>query len=288
MSGTNSLEDLKELLGPIHHLFSGIVWVLHDARDSEEAQYLESIKGEGKVIHYYYSGRHDASRNQYLWCGPIQQGEWIFSCDTLERVQPSFVQMAKRMLPDMENQNIAIALYYGKPLIYRHHESLEFSGTPHEGLRMRNGQGQTIELSRVWPDESQVRLNVRPLKRKDPYGWVGHYVRYYLAIPWGGNHCLLGNEHRGDPIALYREREQMRIEVRDYLRGLGVPLNEGGLRKLFSEPLSAKMIHYVNRERILNDAYRYWVLNDLSVKDDHTWKGMIHLDIPSQPVKIIP
>ncbi len=290
VAGPGSLEDLRELYEPIRAYFTGLCAVYHGECDDPESRYLESAKGVGRIVYLPYVGRHDQSRNVALHCGAIEQGDWVMQCDTLERLVSDFVGTR---VPDMMRRGrgpmgdeipLNAFFYYSKPLLFEYHESLQYAGTPHEGLRRLDGKMHACELSVFIPDESKVRLNVRPLKRTDPYHWVGHYVRYYLATPWGANHCLLGNEHRGDPMKLYQEREALRIEVREYLRANGVPLTEAGLRKfLTAGEIPPTMRGYINRERILNDAYRYWVLNDLTVKDDHTWAGMVQIKLDPIP-----
>ena len=64
MSGPNSISDLKELIDPIKQYFDGVVWVLHDSRESEEAKYLDSVKAKGAVIHLPWSRRHAFARAQ--------------------------------------------------------------------------------------------------------------------------------------------------------------------------------------------------------------------------------
>lgn len=281
MAGPGSFQDIDELWTPIKDYFDGIVAVYFGSRDDIEAKYLETAKGAGYITYLPYTGRHDLARTCALHCGVIQPGDWVMQVDVLERLVPEFIE--RHVIPwyGMCGLNPNMWLYYSKPLLFAYHESLQYQGTPHEGLRRLDGGAKVSELSQndFFKDESTVRVNVRPLKRTDPYHWLGHYVRYYLGTPWGGNHCLLGNEHRGDPIKLYHEREALRIEVRDYLRANGVPLNEHGLRKLLTAgQIPPTMVDYINRERILNDAYRYWVLNDLTVKDDHTWAGMVKVE----------
>jgi len=204
MSGPNSLEDLKELLDPIKDYFAGIVWVLHDARDSQEAEYLESIKGQGKVIHYYYSGRHDASRNQYLWCGPIQEGDWVVTCDTLERINSQFALGLPFFLGHWEKQGANCIYYYGKILAFKYHESFHYVGTPHEAGRRDDGQMRAVEISDSYPNEADVLLNVRPQKR-DSQHFIKHYAKYSLMI-WGSNHYMLGLENKPRARELFMER----------------------------------------------------------------------------------
>lgn len=274
MSGPNSLEDLVELLDPIKSYFDGIVWVLHDSVGSEEDKYLESIKGEGKVIHYYYSGRHDASRNQYLWCGPIKQGDWCCQTDLLERVSLEFLPNIRKYIKEFIDNKINMVFYYHKPFLFEYHESLQYIGSPHEGIRRNDHDTRAIELSQQLPNEKDVRINVRPLKRKDPYQWMWHYLRYYLG-PWGSNHCLLGNENRGDPMKIYAQRERIRLLFRDYIVSLGASLNVDSVKEFLTKnPTDVKLIEFVNQEKILNDVYRFVVLNDLTVNDNHHWKDL--------------
>lgn len=272
MAGPGSFQDLDELWTPIQDHFDGICAVYFGSRDDIEAKYLETTKGAGYITYLPYTGRHDLARVCAIHCGAIQHGDVVCQFDTLERLNPEF---ANEMLGLLDSR-INTLFYYGKVLLYEYHESVTFQGTPHEAFRRLDGGTKAVELSQYQPDESKVRLNVRPIKRTDPYHWVGHYVRYYLATPWGSNHCLLGNEHRGDPMKLYQEREALRIEVRDYLRAQGVPLTVDGLRVyLTTKPITEAMKSYIEKECILNDAYRYWVLGDLTIKDDHSWSSMV-------------
>lgn len=284
MCGPGSLQDLQELWEPIKDHFAGISAVYFGDRDDLEARYLEIVKGEGRIVYLPYVGRHDLARNVALHSGVIQNGDWVMQCDGLERLVPEFIQtrvpdmMSRGSGPTGDETPINTFFYYAKPILFQYHESLQYSGTPHEGLRRLDGRMSACELSHFLPDESKVRVNVRPIKRTDPYHWVDHYAKYYISTPWGSNHCLLGNEKRGDPMKIYQEREALRIEFREYLRGSGVPLTVEGLKKILTpENIPDKMKEYVNREGILNDFYRYHILKDFSVKDDHSWQSMITL-----------
>jgi hypothetical protein len=282
IAGPDSYDDIREMVEPIRDLFAGLVVTYHGKPDDIEAKYLEVVKGEGRIIYLPYSGRHNHSRNSYLWCGPIQQGDWCIQTDHLEHPNRQFIE---KHVPYLTTQSNGIFYYYGKPFLFQLHESMQYVGSPHENLQRLDGQGRVAELSQMWPDESMVRMNVRPFKRKDPFGWCTHYAKYYIATPWGSNHCLLGNEHRGDPVQLYQEREALRVRFRDYLRDMDVPLTLDGLLWFMkTNPNDSVLVETANKERIINDLYRLLVLKDESIKDDHTWAGMvtIPLDTPTQ------
>lgn len=277
MCGPGSLNDLKELLEPIRDYFDGIVATYHGSINDDEANYLENIKKDGKILYLPYSKRHHHSRNTYLWCGPIKQNDWICTSDVLEHPNSSFCADLKNFIPNLDKSGINMVYYYGKPFLFKYHDSLEYYGSPHEGLQRKDGKSVAIELSKSFPDEKDIRLNVRPLKRTDSYQWMHHYLKYYI-FPWGSNHCLLGNENRGHPYEIYQKRESLRIEFLEYLISQNVELNNESVIKFLTENYNNPIIKKViNEEKIINDIYRFYVLNDKSVNDNHHWKDMISI-----------
>lgn len=276
MAGPNSAPDLKYLLEPLRPHIDGIVIVLHDSRGAPEDDYLTSI--DAHVIHLPWSRRHAFARNHYLWCGPIQQGDWVIQCDVLERINPQFAANLRHFISGLEPQGVNAVFYYNKAFIYQQHESLEFVGSPHEGLRRHDGQMRAIELSQYYPTETDVRYSVRGQRRDTPFSWVTHYLRYYL-YPYGSNHCLLGNCDRGDEMIIFRQRETMRNTFRDEMRRRQIPMSVDSLVQYWRDnPLDDKMIYWINHEKILNDAYRYLVRGDESVIDEHRWTSLKPID----------
>lgn len=277
MTSAGKTEDLKELIEPIHQYFDGLIWTFHYPKD-EGADYLESRKGCGEIIYTNFCKRHGFSRNHYLWAGPATDGDWLVQTDDLERLVPEFAAKIRDMIPDLEENGVNVVTYFGKAFIYKWDESLEFVGSPHEGLTRRDGQANHIELSQAFPDENKVRKNVRPLKRQDKFHWMTHYLRYYIEYPIGSNHCLLGNEHRGNPAQIFQQREQVRYHFRNELRKRGIPLTVAGFKEyLENNKPDEKMTAFINSEKILNDAYRFWSLKDETINDNHHWKDMIKL-----------
>lgn len=269
MAGPNSLDDLRELWEPIRHHFSGLVVTYHGDRRDAEALYLEDVKGEGAVIYLPFSRRHDFSRNAYLYCGPMQDGDWAMQCDTKERILPDFITgFVVPFLADVErkaHQGINLVYYHTKVLLYEYHESLRFQGSPHEGLTRGDGQARAVDITSIFPDESDVRPNVRA-KTRGAFHWVGHYLAYFL-YPWGSNHCLLGWENRRDQLPA---REGRRLAFRQFLRSKGYPVTVDGVKELFSEsPLDEATKTCINDELILHDYYRHAILGDTTLTDKH-------------------
>lgn len=271
MSGPGSLLDLQELLGPIHTFFDGIVWVLHDSVGSEEEEYLNSIKGCGRIINYYYHRRHDQSRNQYLWCGPIKNGDWIVQTDLLERLDVGFASQVRETCKKLREVNINLAYFEGKPLMYEYHESIIFRGSPHEGLVRDDGNARSLILDSYYT-ESKPRLNVRNIKRPNKFGWVDHYLNYYL-FPFGSNHCLLGLDsiHKDSNLLIqaFQKREKLRIAFLTYLEYKNIDRTVDAVKALFQQTIDKDLALMINNELILNDFYRYHILKDNTVIDNH-------------------
>ncbi len=275
MCGPGSLEDVRDMLEPVREFFDGLLVAYHGDFCDEISQYLEARKGVGRIVHLPYVGRHSQSRNVAIHSGPAENGDWVFVTDVLEHPSPLFCSALKATIPSWERSGANGIYYFGKPLCVEYHESLQYEGTPHEGLSRQAGGMRAFDLSGVMPDEAKVRLNVRPLRRKDPLGWVSHYARYYVEQPWGSNHCLLGNENRpkeGSPVDIYRRREQLRLEFRDQLRVTGYALTVNGMKAFLHEESLDSYRRWVNGEKIVQDCYRLWVLNDETVRDEHTWE----------------
>lgn len=275
MAGPNSLTNLKELIEPVREFFDGIVCVLHDSENSPEQTYLDSLPLPTTIIHLSFARRHAFSRNHYLWCGPIEEGAWLCQVDVLERLNSQFAANLRPFIASAESQGINAVFYYQKAFIYQQHESLEFIGSPHEGLRRHDGKMRAAELSQQYPIETDIRYSVRHLKRDTSFSWIGHYAKYYIEYPYGSNHCLLGNSDRGDEMTIFRQREYMRNTFRDYMRLKGMPLTVDGVIQYWRDhPLDEAMRRFVNGEKVLNDLYRYRILNDLTCVDEHKWTSL--------------
>ncbi len=125
------------------------------------------------------------------------------------------------------------------------------------------------------PVEQEVRYSVRHLKRDTPFSWVNHYLRYFYEYPFGSNHCLLGNCDRpweGTEMEIFQRREAVRLAFRDEMRRRGIPLTCAALKDYWlSHPLDDKMRYYVNADKILQDAFRLYVLKDETIVDEHKY-----------------
>lgn len=279
MCGENSLEDIREMYEPIKEFFDGICAACFADRFSPEALYLEVNKGEGYITYLPYTGRHSLARNVAIHNGTIQDGHWIVQTDVLEHPQPWFLKTLAPLF--MAEGRVNCCYYYGKPFLFQYHESLEYHGTPHENLIRGDGKMQAIELAHAWPDESKVRLNVRPRKR-DKWHFLKHYGRYSL-LPWGSNHYILPLSGKPNAEEIFRKRESARMAFIDLLRELNIKRDVDSIIEYMKGEMDPRFVAHIEADKVWNDIYRFFILCREDFTDNHDWNDLVKiLDIKDQ------
>ena len=277
-----NLGYLHEMIDPILPYLDGLIVVVHSENHSWSAPcaaYLDSIKGMGKIIHRDWVKRHDVSMNETLYTECMQEGDIGIWCDLNELPMPEFVSKIKtEILPVMEAQQIDVLAYYGKAYVYRYSENLRYRESPHWVL---TGFRRGAEYSQIEPDESKVRKNMQPIRRTDPQHYVRHFAYYYL-YPAGSNQCALGlDRYNSDPKEqekFFIERETRRLDFRRALKKRGIPLTvDAVIGMMKSGNMDEEMKEFVRREKVLNDVYRKFILNDLDFRDAHDWKDLVEV-----------
>lgn len=269
ITNSDNFPNLNEMIEPIIDYFDGLIWTFHYPKDSG-AIYLESRKKNGEIIYANFSQRHGFSMTQFLWQGPMKEGDKFIVLDSSERLSIDFCKnKLSDLISKMDMNNIAMIANYGKGFIFRYNEQLEFRGSPHWYATQLDGFSHNIELSK--DDFYSVRA-----ENRDEWHFIKHYLKYYL-YPAGSNHCLLGLEKNGNPNELFPKREALRLEFRRELIRRGVDLIPDSVIDLFKKELDNTLKMYIMNEKILNDIYRFYVVGDKNFKDDHDFKNMIQL-----------
>ncbi len=272
-----NVDNITEMVEPVLPWLDGIIWALNDCpADDPGARYLESVKGDGKVIHRPWAvGRHNVSMNETLYTGLIAEDDYMLYADALERPMSPFVSRIKAEIgPMMEAADLDVLFYYGKPFLIRYRETLEYRGSPHWHLEGWNGRA--IEWNKIEPDEKQVRFNARPLKRTDPFQWVTHYLKY-LLYPAGTNHALLGLDTHGDPNVLFAPREANRLEFRREMVRRGFPTTVEGfllMCRAAGQP-DDELKCWLGSDKVFSDAYHHLVRGRTDVVHSHDPKDAL-------------
>lgn len=269
MTGPGEVENLKEVIEPIYDQFDGLVWTFHIPADSG-ADYLESRKGQGEILYTKYCRRHDLSRNIYLHQGPIKEGDYFVGIDTMEKLLPEFFNRLPQLFNILISNDIDGVYLHGKRFMFRYNELMEHAGNPHEYIK---GVNRAVELTKIAGFENSVEYftNLRPQKR-DKYHFVRHFGLHFW-FPAGSNGMLLGLD---DNIPEFHRREAQRLECLKYCRNtLGINSADEFIDWIQKHPLTTELKQFINREKILNDIYRYYVLGDRNFGSDLKVKDMI-------------
>jgi hypothetical protein len=288
MSGPNEYENIFELVDPIKPYIRGVCALIHDSNEFDKGvEYLLKINNElgaGNIIFGPYTGDHSLSRNRIFRETGIKDNDFLLIIDTLERVGNKFALNLSRWCEYMNDSNIDIIRYHVKPYLVRYREDLIYVGTPHESLITlidpcleKENRLRIIELSNdpSFKNESDIRINLRPIKRaNDPKHFVNHYIKYLLQP--NSNQNFLGLEHHGG-INVLPKLEFLRKSLLKALRDNNLPRTTDGVKKLLSNGLNEVTRPIINGHKQVNDFYRYFILKDDTVTDSHTqesWDNM--------------
>lgn len=267
ITSAGNLQNLKEMIEPIKEYFDGLCFTFHDAHD-EGWSYLNENKGKGEIISAKWCQRHGYSMTHYLWQGPMQEGDYFIQLDSSERLGKEFCEkLLPPIIQSMNENGIGMVSNFGKGLVFKYSEVLEFRGSPHWYPINLAGNAINMELplEHFW--------NTRAEQRSE-YQWVDHYAKYFL-YPAGSNHALLGLEKNGDPQKLFPEREKKRLEFRREMIKRGYTLTLDDLNAMMgSAPLDDNLRKMINEEKVWQDFYRYHILKDTTVVHSHENKHM--------------
>jgi hypothetical protein len=263
-------ENLKELIEPIKQYFNGLVWTFHLPID-EGSNYLESAKGEGKIIYTDWTQRYDFARNHYLFSNIIKEGDWFFNIDSEERLSKEFCKNLNNYINIFESEGIDSIYYEGKFLAFKFNEWMYWRNSIHEHLI---GSNKGIDLKGTKPfDDNGIRFNLRNEKR-NRFDFVEQALRYYLTL--GSIHCLLACENNQD---FFQRRMQIRTEFRNHILNMGIdPTDTKSIIDFISQDnLDEITKKCINFEKYLNDAYRYFKLKLEDFDQDFDFKNLIKI-----------
>ena len=250
-------DDWIEIFGMLEEYVKGFVIATHSHVPVHvEDKITQNIKSPEKIhwIPIKWCGRLDFSRNHCLYWGPIKNGDWVICLDDLERLKPKFFENYENLIKTMANHRFDGAVLRGKRFLFRQNPFVEFVGNPHEGLR---GLYNQLELTQVqeYSNYDDFFANLRPERRPKDH-FIGHFLKYYFYP--NSNHCLLGCEHN---VTLYKEREMRRREFMSVCEASGIN-DDKELLAWWKEKGIDGMEDYINKEIILNDAYRHFILGE--------------------------
>lgn len=178
-----------------YSFFDGIFAVVHKGDKSDDTiDILNERKGEGTInVLNEYMNRHDLSMNINLMNPKIQQGDWIFLIDTLERINQDFYPEIDALIELFEKHGMYVINFEGKTFFFRRNlYDQMFLGTPHWYL-FNSPQINPVELTQMNSSFSNARINLRPQYRPDDHS-IDHFVKYLWEFG-ETNHSIMEIDH---------------------------------------------------------------------------------------------
>lgn len=264
ITSAGNAEHLNWYNGISDHI-DGLAVTWHGEKDGGY-DILDRNKGIGfiNVIDYY--GHHSHSMNHWFLNPAIRPGDWVILRDTLEQLNSNFLKDLRNFTNFLKSRKIFSVYQYSKLLLFAKAEHQFFAGTPHWGLQGAIPDYLSIEnVEGLFQDPKNyafsIRNDVRPREE-----FINHFVKYYLMD--SSNHLVL---ECGGNNEWYHEREMQRWAFKKLLETNGVELTyKALLEHITKNGLSDELKAFFNKERFLNDFYRFHILKqtvDEIIKD---------------------
>jgi hypothetical protein len=271
ITSANNAQNL-EWLNEASQYVDGIGAVWHGEKD-EGYEILKNNKKNGFIIEreeFWHSGH---SMNDFLLNPKIRPQSWIILRDSAEKCNLEWLKNIRNFIAQLEQNNINTVVQYSKILMFKKHEFQLFQNHPHWALAGAQPGFLAIETQKGYEDPKDYAFSVRNESRSKEH-FLKHFLKYYLAD--SSNHMLLGRDNNMEDFKLH---EQKRQEFKNYIENeLNLACNIDSVHEYLSNYLTpAKMKEFLNFEQILNNYYRFYILNhkiDDIIKDND--KGILY------------
>jgi hypothetical protein len=264
-------ENVDALTRDIWTHFDGICAVVHNqSANGEVAALLDARKGEGFVVERDFLWHHGHSMNEWLLNQHIGLMDACWVRDSSERFSPAFTRGISAFSADLLKHDIWNLAQRSKLLMFRRWYGQQFFNGLHWGLH--GLQGATISIDRMaqFADDRTYAYSVRDEQRPKTHRYR-HELLYLLDYGANGNHLALFHP---DPADLERAQWGL-FHYTTWLRERGVTTADQLIAYWKEHPLCDRQTGWINAERPLRNAYRFFVLGHVDqdiVKDEDTWR----------------
>ena len=275
----SEIEKIKTLINSTKDCVDGFCWTVDskplfdwfsDKNKDEKlatqtwdlTQFLIQNKKSGEIVQHPWQNAHDWQANEWLHCGVLKEGDWVWMFDSSESPTDFWIENIKQHIKILEEKGARALYYSGRPYLFKWDEYLFLHGTPHWGLFGLTGG----VLTQQEETKSRYIVNKRDLNPAKHY--QEHDTKYYL---YGRSNIIDAFYGKyGQNVVNYHE--QKRREFREYLRDFtGLEPNLHSLYVFFKNkdvnPWTDYEIEMMELEFCLSEYYRRTVLGEDFMKD---------------------
>ncbi len=271
ITSDKEVTNVDELTCDIWPHFDGICAVVHkQGGDDTVAHLLDARKGEGFVEEVPWRAHHGHSMTSWLVHPRISLLDACWIRDSSERFNPAFTQGVRGFSSDLLKHDIWNLAQRSKLLMFRRWYGQQFFNGLHWGLHGLQGATVAIDRMAKFAEDRAYAYSVRDERRPKDHRYR-HELLYLIDYGANGNHLALFHP---DPADL--ERAQWALyHYTTWLRTQGVTTADQLIEWWKVNDLDAQHVAWVNAERPIRNAYRYFALgqtDDQILKDEDTWR----------------
>jgi len=271
------IDKIKDLVNKTKDHVDGFIWTVDNkplldfmrAKDGQSdkpgqqcwdlIQFLETNKKEGEVVQYSWKNAHDWSANEWLHCGTLKEGDWVWMFDSSESPTDEWLKTIKENIKDLESNGFGAVYCSGRPYLFKYSDYLFFHGTPHWGL-----YGHDYKRINSIPEEKKSNFIVNKRDLSPAKHYQEHDTKYYL---YGRSNVIDGFYGKyGQNIVNYHEH--LRRAFKKELANLGYKNTLPQLEAYFKNGVFSDFAkEVIEMEFSLSEYYRRTVLNEDFIKD---------------------
>jgi len=129
----NCHEQMKDMTEGILKYFDGLIFVDNHSTDGT-FEFLDEIKGEGKIIKRHLKNDIDYQLSEILKSGCMENGDWFMLVDPEHRPKEFWLKRIKSQIKGFSDEKIGALSFSGRVYLAQYFDHMDFSETPHWNL----------------------------------------------------------------------------------------------------------------------------------------------------------
>lgn len=248
---------LEQSISHVLKYFNGCIFVVDSKATKEDVEWLEYIKGEGKIIVKKWINDHAHTSNEVLLSGLMNWSDYLVWIDETDICNEVFIKELRENIKYWHKNNVG-QVRLDHPFVLRYHSGLRVAGNPH--WNFINIIGSTVNLEQIggFRKENYVKNNRDTLQS----GFIRPATYWFCYPPFSNHSQLLYYQFSPE---LHHRHEQIRINFQFYCQEvLGLELTLDSLIKYMQENVGKYDGYFeevLETEVSLKDVFRLFVLN---------------------------